>query len=79
MGYEIERLVNEVHKLGERQQEEFFEALKTMASGEEIKALRVMVAYFKLMSNAEYRAAMKTAMAQQMYKEFNDERASKKH
>lgn len=52
------------------QQNEFFTAIESIATKDEINAMKVASAYFGLLENKAKRDAMKDALAQQLYREF---------
>lgn len=60
----------QAQKMNAKQQEEFFEALKGTISEEEAKALKIGIAYFSMMMSSAKQNAMKSALAETLYKEF---------
>lgn len=58
-------------QLSAENQNLFFERIKGIVTEEERAALQIAVSYFVMLLDPEKGAAMKKAMAEQIYKEFN--------
>ena len=63
-------LAQQIGTLNAEQEREFIKNLEGVLTAEEIEALQVVVAYIKMMSDPKREAAMKTALAQELYNEF---------
>lgn len=61
----------EVGKLSAENQEVYFKMLSGVLTDEEIKAFQIVVAYFRLKNNPYRDRAMKAALAEKLYYEFN--------
>lgn len=61
----------EVAKLSPSAQEALVGLLEGTLSPDEIRALKVGIAYIRLLVDDQLRNAMKSAMAEQLYNEFN--------
>lgn len=57
--------------LNAEEQRAFFKTLESALTPEEIKALKIVVAYFRMKNNPYRENALKKAMARQLYEEFN--------
>lgn len=64
-------LAVEVGKLSEENQRIYFKMLGDVLSEDEIKSFQIVVAYFRMKSNPYREKAIKTALAEQLYAEFN--------
>jgi hypothetical protein len=65
------QLALNVGQLGCEDQRIYFKMLEGVLTEEEIKAFQIVVAYFRLKSNPYRDEAMKQALADQLYHEFN--------
>lgn len=64
-------LAQQIGTLNAEQEREFIKNLEEVLTAEEIEALQVVVAYIKMMSDPRREQAMKTALAEELYNEFN--------
>lgn len=64
-------LAQQIGTLNAEQEREFIKNLEGVLTAEEIEALQVVVAYIKMMSDPRREQAMKTALAEELYNEFN--------
>lgn len=68
---EESKLFMELAKLDNEKQALFFESLQWIITENEKQALQVGIAYFRLLMFPELHNAMKTAIAQELYTNFN--------
>ena len=61
-----------VSSLSEEELEEFFKVAEEFCTGEELKALKIGVSYFRLLRFPKLGKAIKEAIAETLYKEFNE-------
>ena len=60
-----------VGEMSTENQNLYFQMLKDTLSDEEIKAFQIVVAYFRMKNNPYREKAIKNALAEQLYEEFN--------
>ena len=60
-------------------EQEFLELLKEqdVFTEEELKAISIMISYFRILYYPKLKEAMKTALVEELYKKFNEERKVK--
>ena len=68
-----ERILYELSKLPLHIQEQLIEELRKVFTPEEIKALQIGLAYFRLLKDPEFKEAMMTAMSMVLYDYFREE------
>ena len=68
--YAIENICFQVAKLDAGKQAEFIDILRGVLEENEIKALQIGIAYFRMIIDGGFRNAMQAALASELYKEF---------
>lgn len=69
----MEKLLFDIAELNKKQQADFFDKISSVFTEKELQALKIGVAYFRLVKNPELKNAMKNALAKQLYNDFNME------
>ena len=69
----MENFAKSVLTLSQEAQDEFFTKLEENLTFEEIETLKKCVSVYKLMTNATFYNAMKKAVGEQLYEEFNNQ------
>lgn len=69
-GEQVQFALN-VAEMSAKNQWLYFKTLESVLTGEEIKSFQIVVSYLGMINNPEKMQAMKTAMAEKLYKEFN--------
>lgn len=68
----IESICFQIAKLDAEKQKSFIDSLRGTLSDEEIKALEIGIAYFRMIIHEDLREGMKAVLAQQLYREFTE-------
>ena len=57
--------------LNAEEEAEFFEQISTVCSFDEMQALKIGIAYFRLLKYPELKQAMKAAISEELFRAFN--------
>lgn len=68
----IEQICFEIAKLDGKRQAQFIDSLKGKLSENEIHSLQIGIAYYRMLIDSKLQAAMKTTIANELYKEFTE-------
>ena len=63
-----------ISQLSAEQQNAFFDDISTLCTTEQIAALKTGTAYMHLLSDSKYREIVKREMAEQLYKDFTEQK-----
>ena len=63
-----------ISQLSAGQQKTFFDDIGTVCTSEQIDALKIGTAYMHLISDSAYREIVKREMAEQLYKDFTEQK-----
>jgi len=66
----IESICFQAAKLDAKKQAEFIDSLTEILTENELKAMQIGIAYFRMIIDGELRNAMKAELASELYKEF---------
>lgn len=68
--YAIESICFQVAKLDAEKQSEFIDNLRGVLEDNEIKALKIGISYFRMITDSDFKNAMQAILASELYKEF---------